>query len=160
MEDFVVCKYCNKKYSKHGIGTHIWRVHGEGKTFRPGVGHIPWNKGHTRETDSRVDKISKSLERNMIPIEVDINDDGKLIQKWRNKCVNAKKEGLVCNLTYEQFCQLLIDANLKSSQLGFSGDGYVLARYNDSGNYEIGNCRFVTQKENIDEKNKRSYPDK
>lgn len=160
MTDPVICEYCGKQFSKKGIGSHIWRVHGNGVNFKPGLAKTPWNKGHTRETDSRVDKISKSLERNMIPIEVDINDDGKLIQKWRNKCVNAKKEGLVCNLTYEQFCQLLIDANLKSSQLGFSGDGYVLARYNDSGNYEIGNCRFVTQKENIDEKNKRSYPDK
>jgi hypothetical protein len=53
---------------------------------------------------------------------------------------------------------LVADAGLKSSQLGYTGEGYVLGRYNDSGNYEIGNCRFITQKENSDEKNKRLFP--
>ena len=55
---------------------------------------------------------------------------------------------------------LVNEAGLKSSQLGFTGEGYVLGRCNDSGGYEPGNCRFITQKENSDEKNRRLYPDK
>ena len=36
-------------------------------------------------------------------------------------------------------------------ELGFSGKKYVLARYNDSGNYTYNNCRFITQRENMAE---------
>lgn len=86
---------------------------------------------------------------------VDINkidDDNKLYQKYLNKKINAKKEGLVCELTYYEYVTLVDNAGLKSSDLGFTGRGYVLARYNDSGNYTFDNCRFITHKENIKER--------
>ena len=86
-------------------------------------------------------------------IDSDINDDGKLYQKFKNKQINAKKEGLNCFLTYPDFCNLVRLANIKSSQIGFkSKEKYVLARYNDCGDYQLGNCRFITQKENAQEK--------
>ena len=91
----------------------------------------------------------------MKPLGVYINkldDDGKLRIKWKNKIVNAKKEGLNCCLTFQEYCYLVDKANLKSSNLGFNGDKYVLARYNDKGDYTIDNCRFITQKENSLEK--------
>lgn len=81
-----------------------------------------------------------------------VDDDGKLYQRYKNKCINAEKEGLSCDLTYEEFCQLVCDAGLVSSKLGFTGEKYVLARYNDSGNYTVDNCRFITQKENVAER--------
>lgn len=82
-----------------------------------------------------------------------VDDDGKLKRKWINKCINAKKENLVCNLTFEEFCNLVYDAGIKSSQIGFSTkDKYVLARYNDDGNYDLGNCRFISHKENMHER--------
>ena len=81
-----------------------------------------------------------------------MNDDGKLYAKWLNKRNNAKLEGLTCELTYEEFCHLVKEANIKSSDLGFSGNGYVLARYNDEGPYKYGNCRFITQAANAKEK--------
>lgn len=85
--------------------------------------------------------------------EIDeLNDDGKLYRRWMNKKVNATKEGLECELSYEEYCYLVKQAGLKSSQLGFKGEKYVLARYNDSGNYSIGNCRFITQYENTKER--------
>ena len=145
-----------------GIGTHKWRVHGEGKNFNPNIGYIKgtrtaWNKGLTKETNSSVASYSRKLKREKFELELDLDDDGKLKRKWINKCVNAKKEGLECELTYEEFCLLVSQANLVSSQLGFTGKGYVLARYNDSGNYTLKNCRFITQKENSDEKNARLY---
>ena len=78
-------------------------------------------------------------------IDSDINDDGKLYQKFKNKQINAKKEGLNCFLTYYDFCNLVRLANIKSSQIGFkSKEKYVLARYNDCGDYQLGNCRFIT----------------
>lgn len=85
--------------------------------------------------------------------DLGINDDGKLYRKFYNKKINAKKEGVDCLLTYEEFCNLVREARLTSSQIGFTTkEKYVLARYNDSGNYQIGNCRFITQRENAQEK--------
>lgn len=82
----------------------------------------------------------------------EVDDDGKVRSKYINKKVNAKAEGLICELTLEQFCNLMKQANIKSSQLGFTGDNYVLARYNDLGNYTYGNCRFIKQSENAKER--------
>lgn len=162
MSKTVICDICGKEFSIMGIGTHKWRVHGEGKNFNPNIGYIKgtrtaWNKGLTKETNSSVASYSRKLKREKFELELDLDDDGKLKRKWINKCVNAKKEGLECELTYEEFCLLVSQANLVSSQLGFTGEGYVLARYNDSGNYTLENCRFITQKENSDEKNARLY---
>lgn len=55
---------------------------------------------------------------------------------------------------------LVREANLKSSDLGFSGNGYVLARFNDEGDYVYGNCRFITQKENSEERLNRLFPNR
>lgn len=86
------------------------------------------------------------------PLEYKLDDDGKLYHKYINKCNNAKKENLRCLLTFSEFCELVDNAGLLSSDLGFSGKGYVLARYNDSGDYTYDNCRFITQKENVKER--------
>ncbi len=81
-----------------------------------------------------------------------LDDDGKLYQKYLNKKVNAEKEGLHCLLTFDEFCELLRQAGLKSSDIGFKSEKkYVLARYNDKGDYVKGNCRFITQRENMKE---------
>lgn len=112
-----------------------------------------WNRGLTKETSEKVRKISEknSIKRSDIFYQVD--DDGKLFRRWSNKKVNAKKEGIGFNLTVDEYAQLVFDAGLVSSQLGFAGSGekYVLARYNDSGDYCVGNCRFITQLENYHE---------
>lgn len=83
---------------------------------------------------------------------MNIDDDGKLKQRFINKCVNAKKEGILCRLTFDEYCSLVYKAGLKSSQLGFTGEKYVLARYNDKGDYTLDNCRFITQRENAMER--------
>lgn len=97
----------------------------------------PWNKGMKKERPNW---------------QKCVDDDGKLYHKYLNKCNNAKKEGIKCSLSFEQYCNLLKEAGIVSSQLGFSGEGYVLARLNDSGDYTLGNCRFITQLENAKER--------
>lgn len=160
----VQCEICGKRFSSKGIGTHVWRKHGDGVGFDPNIGYkfgrIAWNRGLTKENNTSVAKMANSLKRSMSSSEQAVNDDGKLKQRYINKRVNAKKENIEFHLSYEQYIQLVIDAGLKSSQLGFTGEGYVLGRYNDAGAYEYGNCRFITQKENSHEKLKRLYPQK
>lgn len=106
----------------------------------------------TKDTSESVKKMSNSLKRKKTDLEIGLDDDGKLKQRWVNKKCNAKKEGIECKLTYDEYCALVKKAGLVSSQLGFTGENYVLGRYNDIGNYTINNCRFITQKENCDEK--------
>lgn len=151
------CKYCGKLYSSKGLGTHIWRTHGDGKSFNPNAGYIAgtrsaWNKGLNKYNDDSVAAISAHLKRKKSELELKLDDDGKLRQKWFNKQANAKQENISFELSYDEFMSLVNDAGLRSSQLGFSGQGYVLARINDTGSYSINNCRFLTQKENAAEK--------
>ncbi len=80
-----------------------------------------------------------------------IDDDGKLHIKYGRKKDNAKRDGIGFNLTFSEYRALVKQAGLKSSDLGYSGRNYVLARVLDMGPYEVGNCRFITQKENMGE---------
>ena len=162
MEEKITCEICGKQFSKMGIGTHKWRTHGDGKNFDPNErikkGLIsPWNKGLTKETSDKVREQAESLRVIHSSLEKELDDDGKLYRRYINKCINAKSEGLICELTFDEYCLLVKNAGLKSSNLGFTGDKYVLARYNDSGNYTYGNCRFITQKENMKERNDRIF---
>lgn len=64
----------------------------------------------------------------------------KLKQKYWNKRVNAKAEGIEFSLSLDQFVQLMNEANITIDDLHIKG--YHLSRTNDTGAYEIGNCRF------------------
>ena len=119
--------------------------------------HVAWNKGLTKETSESVKHGSELLKRKKSNLELELDDDGKLRRRWINKKYNAKKEGLECKLTYDEYCTLVKEAGLVSSQLGFTGEKYVLGRYNDEGDYTLENCRFITQKENNDEKQERIF---
>ena len=76
--------------------------------------------------------------------------DRKLKQKYINKRVNAKKENIDFNLSLEDFIRLLDEANISYNDIG--NRGYHLARKNDIGPYKIGNCNFITYKENLAQK--------
>lgn len=148
------CPVCGKLFSVKGIGSHIWRVHGNGKyhKFAPRSHHASWSKGLTKETDHRIAKLSLALTRSKPEWQSVVDDDGKLKQRFYNKRINSKSEGIEFNLTFQEYCKLVADAGLVSSDLGFTGKGYVLARFNDEGGYEYYNCRFITQKENARER--------
>lgn len=81
-----------------------------------------------------------------------LDDDGKLYRKYYNKKINALKENIGFYLTFDEYRQLMVESGFKSSDLGFTGNNIVLARYEDNGDYTIDNCRFITQFENIQEK--------
>lgn len=76
--------------------------------------------------------------------------DREVYRKWSNKRVNARKEGIEFDLTLEEYIELLYEANITHEDVG--NVGYHLARYNDSGPYRKGNCRFIYYLENVGEK--------
>lgn len=55
ISDRVCCLECKREFSLKGIFSHIWRVHGEGKSRRS------WNKGLTKDSDETVKQISEKL---------------------------------------------------------------------------------------------------
>jgi hypothetical protein len=73
-----------------------------------------------------------------------------LRQKFQNKRVNARKEGIPFRLSVDDFVSLVKEAGLTADDLHIKG--YHLSRYCDSGAYEIGNCRFVHYLDNYGEK--------
>ena len=103
-------------------------------------------KGKCSDFKTGSGKIQES-----VPYRDEIDDDGKLYRRYSNKRYNAKAEGIGFELTFAQYCDLMREAGLKSSDLGYTGKKYVLARYGDVGPYSKTNCRFITQKENMDE---------
>ena len=152
MSDQVVCSICGRRFTEHGLPIHTWRVHGDGVGFKPYAGKVGWSKGLTKETSESIRKQAQAITRPRTELELKLDDDGKLYQRYADKRVNAQHEGIDCKLSYDEYCRLVDEAHLKSSQLGFSGQNYVLARYNDEGPYAYGNCRFITQKENMRER--------
>lgn len=111
-----------------------------------------WNKGLTKFTNESIASTAQKNSRQKSALEIALDDDNKLKSKWINKRVNAAAEGIPFDLSYEDYLELVNQAGLKSSQLGFSGEGYVLARLGDAGGYTKTNCRFITQLENAHEK--------
>lgn len=54
------CTFCDKEFSKMGIGTHIWRTHGSGKDHKPFAGKDSWTKG-LNKSDPRIWKMSNKI---------------------------------------------------------------------------------------------------
>lgn len=161
------CKYCGKEYQDRGLllqheircpknpnklpdylsiaRSHINRTHA-------------WNEGLTAETDERVAKqaeTQRKTKRSKYPVtalSAKLDDDGKLYQKYRSRVTISKHFPNKCLLTFDEFCQLMDDAGIKSSDLGYTGTNWDLARYGDQGNYTFDNCRFITHAENLRER--------
>lgn len=105
---------------------------------------------HEKGKCSDIEIGSDKMQENVLCCD-EIDDDGKLHKRYSNKKHNAKAEGIEFELTFAQYCDLIRTAKLKSSDLGYKGKKYVLARYGDIGPYSKTNCRFITQKENMAE---------
>lgn len=156
-----VCPFCSKVCkSKKSLAQHQIRCSQNpnrllpvGNQFGSSFRHCPpWNKGLTKESNASLQKLSVSMTKPKPDYQLAVDDDGKLMQRFYNKRVNARAEHIEFALTFREYCLLVADAGLVSSDLGFTGNYYVLARYNDIGPYAIDNCRFITQKQNAAER--------
>lgn len=74
-------------------------------------------------------------------------------RKWQNLRDNAKCKGVVCTLSLDDYIALAKQAGITSpDMIGKSVEKYQMGRIGDTGNYEIGNCRFITMRQNLDER--------
>ena len=69
---------------------------------------------------------------------------------WATKRLD--KKGFT--LTGKQMIQLFDEADIRPEDIGRKAHEYHLARYGDTGPYEMGNCRFITARENLMEVNR------
>jgi very-short-patch-repair endonuclease len=86
------CPFCQKEYSKQGIGTHIWKNHTEeGKNHNPHIGYkkgtrIAWNKGLSKETNESIKKGGETYKKRFKEGLIKVWCDGKhLSSKTKNK---------------------------------------------------------------------------
>ena len=71
--------------------------------------------------------------------------------KWQAKKDDAKRRKIDCTITFEQYIQMMSNANITEDMIGTHSNAYQLARYKDQGIYSIENCRFITRTENLKE---------
>lgn len=74
----------------------------------------------------------------------------ELKKKYFNKKFNSRKQGINFNLSFEEYKELCLRANIDYCDI--KPNGFHLARYNDVGEYSINNCRFITHTENFKER--------
>lgn len=68
--------------------------------------------------------------------------------KYKNTKARAKKRGIAFHLSIVEYSQLLQEAGITAEDVGQGASDYCLGRYNDEGDYKIGNCRFITASQN------------
>jgi len=79
-------------------------------------------------------------------------------QYWKHKKKATKQRHAIdWKLSGKELMQLLDDAGITHDDVGRSSSSYQLARYEDTGDYAVGNCRYITLRENIQE---RKFSDK
>jgi hypothetical protein len=87
--------------------------------------------------------------------EVGLNPDdlGQWGIKWRNLKINAKGRGRDCEITFEQYIGLAIQAGIRSpDQIGTAINKFHMCRKGDVGDYILGNCEFKPHSQNSIEK--------
>jgi hypothetical protein len=78
------------------------------------------------------------------------SEEDKIYRKLKDKKSSAAHYGLKVYLTLEDYKLLMMEAGITADQI--QHNGYHLARYNDTGHYSLGTCRFIPYTENIKER--------
>ena len=81
----------------------------------------------------------------------------KVRKYYNTKKATAKQQGIAFELELRDVYWLLYMAGITVEQIGKGREDYQLSRFNDSGPYAIGNCRFITMLENQRERD-YSFP--
>ena len=70
-----------------------------------------------------------------------------LRSRYRAHKGNAKKRGVVFELTFDEWVKIWIDSG-RLQERGQRKGGYVMARFGDKGPYKIGNVKIIKAEEN------------
>ena len=83
-----------------------------------------------------------------------LNEETRAAWKyWQHKrCTPNRNKSVKFLLTPTELLQLLSEAGITANDIGHKSHQYALGRYGDTGNYEVGNCRFITVRQNSQER--------
>lgn len=110
----VTCPICNRKFNLLGIKNHIKELH--------------WNASDDflRKWEISDDYIKLSKEERYYkyrpernPYRFLIDDDAMVLKRWFLKKKEAKSRDIMFVLTFEDYCKLIYDAGIKSSDIGW-----------------------------------------
>ena len=79
------------------------------------------------------------------------DEEWRVFDYARTKKRNCRRKGLEWMLSEDDVRLLLEQAGIKIYDVGIGLDKYQLGRIGDIGPYMMGNCRFITQRENLQE---------
>lgn len=99
--------------------------------------------------------FTKSSERQQFveSVGLDKKDASGWFGKFYNFLKNSKARGCSCQLTFDQYLNMALDAGLmRYDQIGRAADQYCVGRYGDKGDYVPENCRFITNSQNAEER--------
>jgi hypothetical protein len=71
--------------------------------------------------------------------------------KYNTFKYNLEKRNGVSRLTLKQYMKLAKEAGIEPGQIGLRNGQYQLGRLGDTGEYKIGNVRFITKEQNMKE---------
>lgn len=78
-----------------------------------------------------------------------------MLSDWRTKYKNfiINRNASNCTITFDEYINLAKEAGIvDANQIGKSLDSYCMGRIGDTGIYEVGNCRFITVRQNLAER--------
>lgn len=81
-------------------------------------------------------------------------EEYKLIRKKYKSHTGCARAKNVKYLTFEQYYDKIKEAKITVHQIGNNIDSYQLSRYTDQGDYTPESCRFVTMRENIEDRHR------
>ena len=85
-----------------------------------------------------------------------VNEETKALWKyWKTKKQIRTSDDPPFLLGGAELVELLNDAGITVNDIGQRSHQYQLGRYGDTGAYEMGNCRFITARENAQEKKQK-----
>lgn len=100
-------------------------------------------------------KIQNEMRKSFLS-SIGLNPEDLVVwqKKWKGLKGTSASRGTAFLLSFEDYVTIAADSGLKSPDLIGRGLGkYGMGRLGDSGDYVIGNCRFITNAQNIEERN-------
>ena len=160
-QGFYICPECNKKFSKHGIGSHYFLQHTEeGKKHKQkehyaNKGNRAWNTGKTKTTDKRLAKTSETLKEGYRTGRIIPSFLGKNMSEKTRQKISKKLQG---NTNYKPHKS---GRGYKGYYKGvFCSSGYELAWviYNLDHNISFKRCNTFIEYE-LEGKKHKYFPD-
>lgn len=74
-------------------------------------------------------------------------------KKYKDKYTNALQKGLKMNMNINEYLYKIYESDIKTpSDMGNGMDKYCLGRNNDTGDYEVETCKFITGRDNVNDR--------